>query len=71
MGGELQETYFKLHDLGFDAFSTDYPSVMFKVIEKLKKWRGGEARVDSSVEWIIPVSEKCKWLRNYAIAFLL
>ena len=37
MGGELQETYFKLHDLGFDAFSTDYPSVMFKVIEKLKK----------------------------------
>jgi len=23
--GELEETYFKLHDLGFDGFSTDYP----------------------------------------------
>ena len=36
MGGEKEETYFKLHDLGFDAFSTDYPSVMFKVIKELK-----------------------------------
>ena len=35
-GGELEETYFKLHDLGFDGFSTDYPSVMFKVIKDLK-----------------------------------
>ena len=35
-GGELDETYFKLHDLGFDGFSTDYPSVMFKVIKDLK-----------------------------------
>jgi len=24
-GGELEETYFTLHDLGFDGFSTDYP----------------------------------------------
>ena len=36
MGGEMEETYFKLHELGFDGFSTDYPSVMFKVIKALK-----------------------------------
>ena len=36
MGGEMEETYFKLHDLGFDGFSTDYPSVMFRVIKALK-----------------------------------
>ena len=35
-GGENEETYFKLHELGFDGFSTDYPSVMFKVIKELK-----------------------------------
>jgi glycerophosphoryl diester phosphodiesterase len=35
-GGETEEVYFKLYDLGFDAFSTDYPSVMFSVIRKLK-----------------------------------
>ncbi len=35
-GGETEEVYFKLFDLGFDGFSTDYPSVMFSVIRKLK-----------------------------------
>ena len=35
-GGETEEVYFKLHELGFDGFSTDYPSVMFKVIKDLK-----------------------------------
>lgn len=35
-GGQLEETYFKLWGLGFDGFSTDYPSVMFEVIRKLK-----------------------------------
>ena len=36
-GGETEEVYFKLFDLGFDGFSTDYPSVMFSVIGKLKE----------------------------------
>ena len=36
-GGETEEVYFKLHDLGFDGFSTDYPSVMFRVIRGLKE----------------------------------
>lgn len=35
-GGEKEETYFKLRELGFDVFSTDFPSVMSSVIEKLK-----------------------------------
>ena len=35
-GGETEEVYFKLWELGADAFSTDYPSVMFSVIRKLK-----------------------------------
>lgn len=35
-GGESEEVYFKLHALGMDGFSTDYPSVMFSVIRKLK-----------------------------------
>ena len=35
-GGETEEVYFKLFDLGFDGLSTDYPSVMFSVIRKLK-----------------------------------
>ena len=35
-GGETEEVYFKLHELGCDGFSTDYPSVMFSVIRKLK-----------------------------------
>ena len=39
-GGELEETYFKLHDLGFDGFSTDYPSVMFKVIKDIREGKG-------------------------------
>ena len=38
-GGEKEETYFKLYDLGFDGFSTDYPSVMFSVIRQLKQGR--------------------------------
>ena len=40
-GGETEEVYFKLHDLGFDGFSTDYPSVMFKVIRNLKSRTNG------------------------------
>ncbi len=36
-GGETEEVYFKLHELGCDGFSTDYPSVMFSVIRKLKE----------------------------------
>ena len=35
-GGETEEVYFKLYELGFDGFSTDYPSVMFSVIRQLK-----------------------------------
>lgn len=35
--GETEEVYFKLHELGCDGFSTDYPSVMFSVIRKLKE----------------------------------
>ena len=35
-GGETEEVYFKLHELGCDGFSTDYPSVMFKAIGELK-----------------------------------
>jgi len=36
-GGETEEVYFKLHELGCDGFSTDYPSVMFSVIRQLKE----------------------------------
>ena len=36
-GGETEDVYFKLWDLGFDGFSSDYPSVMFSVIQKLKE----------------------------------
>ncbi|MBQ3288395.1 MAG: hypothetical protein IJH50_03180 [Kiritimatiellae bacterium] len=36
-GGDTEEVYFKLFDLGCDGFSTDYPSVMFSVIRKLKE----------------------------------
>ena len=36
-GGEREEVYFKLFELGMDGFSTDYPSVMFSVIRKLKE----------------------------------
>lgn len=39
-GGQMEETYFKLWELGCDAFSTDYPSVMFRVISKLKDGEG-------------------------------
>ena len=35
-GGETEEVYYKLWELGCDGFSTDYPSVMFKVIRELK-----------------------------------
>lgn len=35
-GGDTEEVYFKLFDLGCDGFSTDYPSVMFSVIRQLK-----------------------------------
>ena len=36
-GGESEEVYFKLFEMGCDGFSTDYPSVMFSVIRKLKE----------------------------------
>lgn len=36
-GGESEEVYFKLFELGCDGFSSDYPSVMFSVIKKLKE----------------------------------
>ena len=36
-GGDSEDAYFKLFDLGCDGFSTDYPSVMFSVIRKLKE----------------------------------
>jgi glycerophosphoryl diester phosphodiesterase len=36
-GGDAEEVYFKLFELGCDGFSTDYPSVMFSVIRKLKE----------------------------------
>lgn len=35
-GGQLEETYLKLFDMGFDGFSTDYPSVMFSVLRRLR-----------------------------------
>ncbi len=35
-GGDREEVYHKLWKLGCDGFSTDYPSVMFKVIRDLK-----------------------------------
>ena len=35
-GGETEEVYHRLWELGCDGFSTDYPSVMFKVIRDLK-----------------------------------
>lgn len=35
-GGETEAVYHRLWELGFDGFSTDYPSVMFKVIKDLK-----------------------------------
>lgn len=44
-GGDREETYFKLWELGCDAFSTDYPSVMFNVIRKLKA-AGGTRTVE-------------------------
>jgi len=36
-GGETEEVYHRLWELGCDGFSTDYPSVMFKVIRDLKE----------------------------------
>ena len=38
-GGDGEEVYFRLFDMGCDGFSTDYPSVMFSVIRKLKEGR--------------------------------
>lgn len=35
-GGDLEEAYMKLFELGCDGFSSDYPSVMFSVIHKLR-----------------------------------
>jgi len=40
-GGDAEEVYFKLWDLGCDGFSTDYPSVMFSVIRQLKARAAG------------------------------
>lgn len=38
-GGQTEEVYFRLFELGCDGFSSDYPSVMFSVIKKLKEGR--------------------------------
>ena len=35
-GGDSEEAYLKLRELGFDGFSSDYPSVMFKAIRDLR-----------------------------------
>jgi glycerophosphoryl diester phosphodiesterase len=35
-GGAVEETYLRLRELGFDAFSTDHPSVLFRVLRRLK-----------------------------------
>ena len=45
-GGETQEAYFKLWELGMDGFSSDYPSVMFRVIHKLKREKMDFSKVD-------------------------
>ena len=37
VGGDSEDVYFKLWELGCDGFSTDYPSVMFSVISQLKE----------------------------------
>ena len=36
-GGDAEEVYFRLFDLGFDGFSSDYPSTMFSVIRQLRE----------------------------------
>ena len=38
-GGEKKETYFRMWDIGFDSFGTDFPSVMFSVMRKLRSSR--------------------------------
>ena len=38
-GGDTEEVYFKLHELGCDGFSTDYPGTMFSAMRKLEKSR--------------------------------
>ena len=35
-GGDTEEVYFKLFEMGCDGYSTDYPSVMASAIRKLK-----------------------------------
>jgi len=40
-GGETEEVYYRLFELGCDGFSSDYPSVMFKVIKDLCRSDGG------------------------------
>lgn len=35
-GGDTEEAYLELRKLGFDGFSSDYPSVMFKAIRDLR-----------------------------------
>ena len=35
-GGETEEVYVKLFEMGCDGYSTDYPSVMVSAIRKLK-----------------------------------
>lgn len=36
-GGEKEETYLRLRNLGFDAFSTDHPGVLFRVLRQLQE----------------------------------
>ncbi len=39
-GGETGEVYLRLWELGCDGFSTDYPSVMFRIIKSLREKNG-------------------------------
>lgn len=39
-GGETEDVYYRLFELGCDGFSSDYPSVMFQVIRELTHLAG-------------------------------
>lgn len=43
-GGDSEEAYLRLFDLGFDGFSSDYPSAMFSAIRRIKS--AAKAKVD-------------------------
>ncbi len=43
-GGDKEACYHRLWELGCDGFSTDYPSIMFKVIHDLKEKAKGASQ---------------------------